>query len=186
MCSIRQAQVAVSRMDLSWFPKVLPKGILPSQEKEATLARSLVRLLPLTTLRSPHPLPPTEDFVSWRCYTILLVCRKFNFQEIFVFRSPALCVAGPPKFSSPRCASRLHPFARPSWPPQTLSALDIHDHKQMTVLMHAVAKGPAPMFEEVHRALRRALGGDDIVSLDVYGIRPFFFAHNNRTRRLRL
>lgn len=53
-----------------------------------------------------------------------------------------------------------------SLPRQAVTALDMHDHKRMTVLMHSVSKGPAPLFQEVHQAMREAFGGDDIVSLD--------------------
>eukprot|EP00903_Cladosiphon_okamuranus_P019556 g17986.t1 len=45
---------------------------------------------------------------------------------------------------------------------EALKSLDMHDHKQMTVLMHAASTGRAPIFQEVHRALRKATGGDDI------------------------
>lgn len=44
-------------------------------------------------------------------------------------------------------------------------ALEMHDHKRMTLLMHACAAGPAPVFQEVHRALNEAFGHNEGVSL---------------------
>lgn len=44
----------------------------------------------------------------------------------------------------------------------------MHDHKHMTLLMHVAGNGPAPMFQEVHGAIRKAYGGDDIVSESGY------------------
>lgn len=41
----------------------------------------------------------------------------------------------------------------------------MHDHKHMTLLMHAVSAGPAPAFQAVYRAMRLSFGGNEDVSL---------------------
>ncbi|CAM9983964.1 unnamed protein product, partial [Scytosiphon promiscuus] len=58
-----------------------------------------------------------------------------------------------------------------------LMALEMHDHKRMTLLMHACATGPAPVFQEVHRALKGAFGNND----DEFGRQLLLRSADDRT-----
>ncbi|CBJ30072.1 Kinase, NEK [Ectocarpus siliculosus] len=44
---------------------------------------------------------------------------------------------------------------------EALATLELHDHKHMTLLMHAASNGPAPIFQEAQQAMRKAFGGDE-------------------------